>query len=127
MAFGWRARCAREIEAYLIHPSNVPVSREHRRAKTDRLDTELLKRALPRLVAARAGSTTLEEVFSYEAMRDWNQNSLRALARNFVTVDAATSAAAGYLDETFIKVHVAGIVHIWPLTAMAALVGRDAQ
>src|SRR5438477_7198550 len=26
-------------------PSSVPVSREHRRAKTDRLDTELLKRA----------------------------------------------------------------------------------
>src|SRR4051812_49086342 len=26
------------------HPSSVAVSREHRRAKTDRLDTELLKR-----------------------------------------------------------------------------------
>src|SRR5262245_15684498 len=36
---------AREIDAYVIHPSSVPVSREHRRAKTDRLDTELLKRA----------------------------------------------------------------------------------
>jgi transposase len=28
----------------VIHPSSVAVSREHRRAKTDRLDTELLKR-----------------------------------------------------------------------------------
>ncbi|WP_348631426.1 IS110 family transposase [Mesorhizobium sp. M3A.F.Ca.ET.175.01.1.1] len=28
-----------------MHPSSVPVSREHRRAKTDRLDTELLMRA----------------------------------------------------------------------------------
>ena len=36
---------AHQIEAYVIHPSSVPVSREHRRAKTDRLDTELLKRA----------------------------------------------------------------------------------
>jgi transposase len=36
---------AQGIEAYVIHPSSVPVSREHRRAKTDRLDTELLKRA----------------------------------------------------------------------------------
>jgi hypothetical protein len=27
------------------HASSVAVSREHRRAKTDRLDTELLKRA----------------------------------------------------------------------------------
>ena len=43
----WLARWlrAREIEAYVIHASSVPVSREHRRAKTDRLDTELLKRA----------------------------------------------------------------------------------
>src|SRR5262245_37808775 len=35
----------RSIEAYVIHPTSVSVSREHRRAKTDRLDTELLKRA----------------------------------------------------------------------------------
>ena len=43
----WLARWLRghEIEAYVIHPSSVPVNREHRRAKTDRLDTELLKRA----------------------------------------------------------------------------------
>jgi len=43
----WLARWLRahNIEAYVIHPSSVPVSREHRRAKTDRLDTELLKRA----------------------------------------------------------------------------------
>jgi transposase len=39
----WRRR--RGIEAHVIHPSSVAVSREHRRAKTDRLDTELLKRA----------------------------------------------------------------------------------
>src|SRR5215217_3660300 len=43
----WLARWlgAREIEAYVIHPTSIPVSREHRRAKTDRLDTALLKRA----------------------------------------------------------------------------------
>src|SRR5260370_42577707 len=33
---------ARGIEAHVIHASSVAVSREHRRAKTDRLDTELL-------------------------------------------------------------------------------------
>lgn len=33
------------MEAYVIHAASVAVSREHRRAKTDRLDTELLKRA----------------------------------------------------------------------------------
>jgi transposase len=42
----WLARWlrARDIEAHVIHASSVAVSREHRRAKTDRLDTELLKR-----------------------------------------------------------------------------------
>jgi transposase len=43
----WLARWLRErgVEAHVIHPTSVAVSREHRRAKTDRLDTELLKRS----------------------------------------------------------------------------------
>lgn len=43
----WLARWLRErgVEAYVIHPSSVAVSREHRRAKTDRLDTQLLMRS----------------------------------------------------------------------------------
>ena len=43
----WLARWLRKvgIEAYVIHPSSVSVSREHRRAKSDRLDTAQLKRA----------------------------------------------------------------------------------
>ena len=43
----WLARWlrARGIEAYVIHAASVAVSREHRRAKTDRLDTAGLKRA----------------------------------------------------------------------------------
>jgi len=42
----WLARWlrARDIETYVIHPTSVAVSREHRRAKTDRLETGLLKR-----------------------------------------------------------------------------------
>ena len=42
----WLARWlrARGIEAYVIHSTSVAVSREHRRAKTDRLDTEMLMR-----------------------------------------------------------------------------------
>ena len=35
---------AHGIEAHVIHPTSIAVSREHRRAKTDRLDTALLKR-----------------------------------------------------------------------------------
>jgi transposase len=42
----WLARWlrARGIEASVIHASSIAVSREHRRAKTDRLDTEMLMR-----------------------------------------------------------------------------------
>ena len=43
----WLARWLRPhgIEGHVIHPNSIAVSREHRRAKTDRLDTALLKRA----------------------------------------------------------------------------------
>jgi transposase len=43
----WLARWLRHhgIEAYVIHPTSIPVSREHRRAKSDRLDISLLKRS----------------------------------------------------------------------------------
>jgi hypothetical protein len=43
----WLARWlrARGIEAHVIHASSIPMPRQHRRAKTDRLDTETLMRA----------------------------------------------------------------------------------
>jgi transposase len=43
----WLARWLqrRSVECYVIHPTSVSVSREHRRAKTDRLDLGLLKRS----------------------------------------------------------------------------------
>ena len=39
----WLQACA--IESYVIHAASIAVSREHRRAKTDRIDTELLMRS----------------------------------------------------------------------------------
>lgn len=44
----WLARWlrARGLECQVIHPTSIPVSREHRRAKSDRLDLGLLLRAL---------------------------------------------------------------------------------
>jgi transposase len=43
----WLARWLQErgIEAHVMHPTSIAVSREHRRAKSDRLDTELLLRS----------------------------------------------------------------------------------
>jgi transposase len=46
-ASGWRGGCVPGgIEAYVIHPTSIAVSREQRRAKSDRLDIGLLKRSL---------------------------------------------------------------------------------
>jgi hypothetical protein len=40
----------------VIHASSVAVAREHRRAKTDRLDTELLKRGFLGWLRGRRGA-----------------------------------------------------------------------
>src|SRR3979411_2362816 len=49
-------------EAHVIHPSSVAVSREHRRAKTDRLDTELLKRAFLGWLRGERGHCSMARV-----------------------------------------------------------------
>jgi transposase len=60
----WLARWleARGVEAHVIHPSSVAVSREHRRAKTDRLDTELLKRGFLRWLRGERGHCSMAHV-----------------------------------------------------------------
>src|SRR6266850_1060823 len=60
----WLARwlAARGIEAYVIHPSSVAVSREHRRAKTDRLATELLKRGFLGWLRGERGHCSMARV-----------------------------------------------------------------
>src|SRR5882762_257538 len=60
----WLARWlrARGVEAHVIHPSIVAVSREHRRAKTDRLDTELLKRGFLGWLRGERGHCTMARV-----------------------------------------------------------------
>jgi transposase len=60
----WLARWlrARGVEAHVIHPSSVAVSREHRRAKTDRLDTELLKRAFLGWLRGERGHCTMAAI-----------------------------------------------------------------
>src|SRR2546421_928099 len=60
----WLARWlnARGVEAHVIHPSGVAVSREHRRAKTDRLDTELLKRGFLGWLRGERGHCSMARV-----------------------------------------------------------------
>jgi transposase len=46
----------------VIHPSSVAVSREHHRAKTDRLDTELLKRGFLGWLRGKRGHCSMARV-----------------------------------------------------------------
>src|SRR3982075_19149 len=48
--------------AHVVHPSSVAVSREHRRAKTDRLDTELLKRGFLGWLRGERGHCSMARV-----------------------------------------------------------------
>src|SRR6516165_1134878 len=60
----WLARwlAARGVEAHVIHASSLAVSREHRRAKTDRLDTELLKRGFLGCLRGERGHCSMARV-----------------------------------------------------------------
>jgi transposase len=65
----WLARWLRRhgIEAHVIHAASVAVSREHRRAKTDRLDIELLKRAFLGWLRGERGHCTMAAIPTLEA------------------------------------------------------------
>ncbi len=83
----WLARWlrAREIEAYVIHASSVPVSREHRRAKTNRLDTELLKRAFLGWLRGEPKHCSMAAISALEdedVMQDGRAASARASSRS---------------------------------------------
>ena len=64
----WLARWLRAhgVEVHVIHPTSVAVSREHRRAKTDRLDAGLLKRAFLGWLRGEPGHCTMAAVPTLE-------------------------------------------------------------
>src|SRR4051795_1766144 len=64
----WLARWlqARGVEAHVIHATSIAVSREHRRAKTDRLDAGLLQRAFLGWAGGERGHCTRVAVPSRE-------------------------------------------------------------
>ena len=81
----WLARWLRErgIDAHVIHANSVAVSREHRRAKTDRLDTAMLKRAFLGWLRGERGHCTMAIVRPWRkrmpsarivSARDWSMN-----------------------------------------------------
>jgi len=64
----WLARWLRErgIDAHVIHSSSLAVSREHRRAKTDRIDTAMLKRGFLGWLRGEPGHCSMAIVPSVE-------------------------------------------------------------
>jgi len=64
----WLARWLRahDVEAHVIHPTSIAVSREHRLAKTDRLDTEMLKRAVLGWLRGERGHCSMAAVPTLE-------------------------------------------------------------
>jgi len=64
----WLARWLQErgIDAHVIHANSVTVSREHRRAKTDRLDTAMLKRGFLGWLRGERGHCTVANVPTME-------------------------------------------------------------
>ena len=86
----WLARllAQHEIEVHVIHPTSIPVKRDHRRAKTDRLDTELLMRAFLGWLRGEADHCSMA------AIRRWRRktaNAPPASARAGSTPAAASS------------------------------------
>src|SRR6476619_1730137 len=82
----WLARWLQErgIDAHVIHANSVTVSREHRRAKTDRLDTAMLKRGFLGWLRGERGHCTVAIVPTpwrkrmpnarIVSARDWSMN-----------------------------------------------------
>src|SRR5258708_5040980 len=56
------SRCERGVEAHAIHPSSVAGSREHRRAKTGRLDTGMLNRGFLGWLRGERGHCSMARV-----------------------------------------------------------------
>jgi len=62
----WLARWLRShgVEAHIIHPTSVAISREHKRAKTDRLDTAMLLRVFLGWLRGERGHCSMVSVAS---------------------------------------------------------------
>lgn len=70
----WLARLLRQqgIETHVLHPASVPVDRRARRAKTDRLDVELLLRSVLAWLRAEPGVCSMAPIPN-EADEDWRR------------------------------------------------------
>ena len=86
----------------MIHASSVAVSREHRRAKTDRLDTELLKRGFLGWLRGERGHCSMSRgsITQPERSRDLDAFGAVLLRRANDSCGPAPQSALCELGET---------------------------
>lgn len=100
----WLARWlqARGVEAHVIHPTSVTVSREHRRAKTDRLDTELLIRVFLGWLRSEAGHCRMV------AVPTLSEEDAKRPNREHETLAAEATRLINRLRATLIRLGIRG-------------------
>jgi transposase len=96
----WLARLLRQhdIEVYVIHPTSIPVKRDHRRAKTDRLDTALLMRAFLGWLRGEADHCSMAAIPTLEeedAKRPTRERESRVKARGRIVNRLKSALALG--------------------------------
>jgi transposase len=103
----WLARwlLAQGVEPHVIHASSVAVTREHRRAKTDRLDTELLKRAFLGWLRGERGHCKMVAVPTLA------EEDAKRPSRERETLVAETTRLMARLKAAFVRL---GIRHFNP-------------
>ena len=100
----WLARwlTLQGVEAHVIHASSVAVTREHRRAKTDRLDTELLKRGFLGWLRGERGHCKMVVVATLA------EEDAKRPNREREALVAEASSLIARLKSTFVRLGIRG-------------------
>lgn len=109
----WLARWLRAqgIEAYVIHPTSVPVKRDHRRAKTDRLDVGLLMRSFLGWLRSEVGHCSMA------AIPTLAEEDAKRPSRERETLVGERTRLINRIKSTLIRL---GIRHFKPMLRKAA-------
>jgi transposase len=100
----WLARWLREhgIEAYVIHASSIAMPREHRRAKSDRLDTESLMRGFLGWLRGEARHCRMAQIPTLE------QEDAKRPTREHESLVAERTRLINRMKATLVRLGLAG-------------------
>jgi transposase len=100
----WLARwlTAQGVETHAIHAASVAVTREHRRAKTDRLDTELLKRGFLGWLRGERGHCKMV------AVPTLSEEDAKRPSRERETLVGEATRIIGRVKATFVRLGIRG-------------------